>query len=339
MPWRIGVPPLGDLDISGRRDVYALRAAGSVIEVKHYRMAHIEASARCRKNRIQEWSPKSRKNCVRILAACPLPESWDMITLTYPREFPSDGRQVHRDLEAFLDRVQRRFGGLPLIWKLEFQRRGAPHLMLFIQRPVGMWIGERQSWLERAWAEALDVSGYVRATWIEWQGDPIRYMLKYLRKPDKEYQHVVPASYRNVGRWWGIRNMRPAWEILRLTPEEFFAVRRLLCRWRRANARLQGRKLRFRPGADGDGLWVLALRDGQNVVRQLLTGIIGATKVNPSVVNVVHRRLGDGFGRVVAADRNQPRPVRRNFLHTCRFRGPIVTPAPRRDPEAGGSSE
>jgi len=119
---------------------------------------------------------------------------------------------------------------------------------------------------------------------MEWGGDPILYILKYLRKKkDKEYQHVVPAGYRNVGRWWGIRNMRPSWEMLQLTPKDFFTMRRLLCRWRRASARLQGRKLRFRPGAAGDGLWVLAMRDGRNVVHQLLQGIIAATISRPSV--------------------------------------------------------
>jgi len=206
-----------------------------------------------------------------------LPESFDMITLTYPRLFPCDGRLVHRDLEAFLDRMQRRFGPLPIIWKLEFQRRGAPHLMIFAQRPVSAWIGERQSWVERAWPSVLGAAEYVRATWIEWDGDPIRYMLKYLRKDDKEYQHVVPIDYVNVGRWWGIRNMRPEWELLRLTASDFFTLRRLLCRWRRATARACGRKLRFRPGADGDGLWVLAMKDGNSVVRSLLRGLIATT--------------------------------------------------------------
>jgi hypothetical protein len=169
---------------------------------------------------------------------------------------------------------------------LEFQRRGAPHFMIFIQRPVSVWIGQRQSWLEGAWAGVLDVSGYVHATWIEWDGDPIRYVLKYLRKDDKEYQHVVPAGYLNVGRWWGIRNMRPSWEMLELTPDDFFTIRRLLCRWRRASARSQGRKLRFRPVADGDGLWVLAMRSGTSVLRQLLTGIIAAT-INRQPVSAV----------------------------------------------------
>jgi hypothetical protein len=224
---------------------------------------------------------------VRILGACPLPELWDMITLTYPQKFPTDGRQVHRDLEALLDRLQRRFGKLVLIWKLEFQRRGAPHLMIFLQRPVSTWIGDRQSWLDRAWPGVLRVSEYVRATWIEWDGDPIRYVLKYLRKDYKEYQHVVPEGYLNVGRWWGIRNTRPSWEMLELTPKDFFTIRRLLCRWRRASARLQGKKLRFRPGPDGDGLWVLAMRNGTSVLRQLLTGVIAAT-INRRPVSAVN---------------------------------------------------
>src|SRR5262249_54003424 len=136
----LGLRPLGDLAISGRNDVYALRASGSVVEVRHYRMATVHSSTRYTKTQIREWSQKSRKNCVRVLAACPLPESWDMITLTYQQEFPCDGRQVHRDLETFLDRLQRRFGELSLIWKLEFQRRGAPHWMIFLQRPEATWI-------------------------------------------------------------------------------------------------------------------------------------------------------------------------------------------------------
>ncbi len=214
---------------------------------------------------------------MRVLAACPLPQSWDMITLTYQQVFPQDGQLVHRDLETLLDRLERRFGDLPIIWKVEFQRRGAPHLMIFVHRPTDVWLGEKQAWLDRAWAEVIGVTGYVRATWLEWDGEPIRYVIKYLKKDAKEYQHAVPVDYVNVGRWWGIRNMRPSWEILRLTAADFFLVRRLLCRWRRAEARLRGRKLRFRPGADGDGMWVLAMRDGKNVVRPLLTGLIRAT--------------------------------------------------------------
>jgi hypothetical protein len=152
--------PLGYLDISRRNDIHALRVSGCVIEVRRYRAAALKTTGHSKKSQIREWSLKSRKNCVRTLAACALPDFLDMITLTYPGIFPCDGQIVHRDLEALLDRLQRRFGAVPLIWKLEFQRRGAPHLMIFLQRPLGVWIGERQSWVERAWAGVLQSNEY-----------------------------------------------------------------------------------------------------------------------------------------------------------------------------------
>jgi len=109
--------------------------------------------------------------------------------------------------------------GLPSPWLLLgwSSSAGWPAPAAWRGRAENGWIGERQSGLEGAWVGVLGANGYLRATWIEWDGDPIRYMLKYLRKSDKEYQHVVPAGYINVGRWWGIRNMRPAWEMLQLT--------------------------------------------------------------------------------------------------------------------------
>ncbi len=217
--------PLGYLSISGRPDIYALRVAGNVIEVKHHRPAAYKSSIASR-NPIRKWTKKSRKGLVRFLAACVLPKSWDLITLTYPGVFPLDGRRVHRDLEAFLDRVQRQFG----------------------------------------------------KTWMEWVGDPVRYVLKYLRKDSKEYQDVVPPDYHHVGRWWGTRYLRPEWEMLRITPDLFFRTRRLLARWRRASDRSHGRHRRFRVGSSTHGLWILATKDGTNVVRPLLRAILASAE-------------------------------------------------------------
>jgi hypothetical protein len=53
-------------------------------------------------------------------------------------------------------------------------------------------------------------------------------------------------------------------------------------------------------------------------------------KVDSSALTALHRRLGDGFGLVVAADRRQPLVVLRfgDFLRACRFRGPAGTAGP-----------
>jgi hypothetical protein len=268
-------PPLGYLDISRRGFV---RVAGSVVEARAKGWATSKGIAGM-KRPIREWTQKSRKNAVRVIAACEVDtNAWDMITTTYGPESPQDGAIVHRHLQALLVRLERQYGPLRVIWKIEFQRRGAPHLMLFVQRPESPWLPERQSWLDHAWAEIA--GGPWRATWIEWQGDPVRYVLKYLRKDaaSKEYQHRVPEGYRRMGRWWGLRNMKPRWQLLAMTVGEFFTARRLMARWRKASARSMGKRLRFRPGSRVDGMWVIAQRDGRSVASGLLAQIVRAAR-------------------------------------------------------------
>jgi hypothetical protein len=62
------------------------------------------------------------------------------VTLTYPDEFPLYREDYKRHLETFFDRLQRRWPGTSVIWKLEFQERKsgnnkgkiAPHYHLFL---------------------------------------------------------------------------------------------------------------------------------------------------------------------------------------------------------------
>jgi hypothetical protein len=62
------------------------------------------------------------------------------VTLTYPDEFPLYREDYKRHLEMFFDRLQRRWPGASVIWKLEFKERRsgknkgkiAPHYHLFV---------------------------------------------------------------------------------------------------------------------------------------------------------------------------------------------------------------
>jgi hypothetical protein len=47
------------------------------------------------------------------------------ITLTYPKEFPCNGKETKAHLNAFLQYLRRR--QIEYTWILEFQERGAPH--------------------------------------------------------------------------------------------------------------------------------------------------------------------------------------------------------------------
>jgi hypothetical protein len=96
---------------------------------------------------ISEWSRKSRSAMCRTFAELdytPLVESRRapaMVTLTYPGDWETvapDGVSVKRHMMLWRKRFQREYGEpARYIWKLEFQRRGAPHVHLWMAPPTG----------------------------------------------------------------------------------------------------------------------------------------------------------------------------------------------------------
>ena len=121
-----------------------------------------------------------------------------IITLTYPREFSSDGKEVKHHLE--LMREWFRYRGVSAFWFLEFQARGAPHFHLFTDNPV------EAKELSRKWYEVVGSGDekHLRAgTQIQRIRKPhaiAAYAAKYATKKE---QKEVPQGYSNVGRFWG----------------------------------------------------------------------------------------------------------------------------------------
>jgi hypothetical protein len=120
----------------------------------------------CRK--VTEFSEKARNRMAYRLATLDwseVPGILEMLTLTYPRECPLDGLVVKRHLRAFAERYRRRWGVRPVgAWKLEFQKRGAPHFHIYQGRPIGP-VAEFQAWLSLAWANVVRAEGY--SPWCE----------------------------------------------------------------------------------------------------------------------------------------------------------------------------
>ncbi len=74
-----------------------------------------------------------------------------MITLTYPGDWltvaPSADAVKRVHFKALAKRWQRNWGHpLRCVWKLEFQRRGAPHLHLFTVPPGGHFASKLKDW-------------------------------------------------------------------------------------------------------------------------------------------------------------------------------------------------
>lgn len=121
------------------------------------------------------------------------------VTLTYPREFPLEPTTLKHHFDAFSKRLRRTFPRSSAIWKLEYQKRGAPHYHLVV---MGVPFLARQ-WLSRAWAEVVGTGDerHLRAGTQVARCFSARKAVTYAAKYVAKVADSVPASHR--GRFWG----------------------------------------------------------------------------------------------------------------------------------------
>jgi hypothetical protein len=188
------------------------------------------------RSRITEWSRKSIRNMTERLMTLdyrPLVEAGTpaLCTLTLPDEweqYAPTGKAFHRLIRNFQKRYARAWGReLVGVWKLEFQRRGAPHLHMLIVPQLGAAKCGRtwRRWYSETWADVLGVTGETRRNVIGFHSDPktcadyaegLRmsdpkrigiYFTKHALLKDKEYQNIVPKLWcvegAGPGRFWG----------------------------------------------------------------------------------------------------------------------------------------
>lgn len=142
---------------------------------------------------LSETSLRSMKLHARNMASASY-----IITLTYPKDFPSNGKEVKRHLECMKMWFKRH--GISAFWFLEFQARGAPHYHLFTDKPIS------KEELSKKWYQVVDSGDekHLRAgTQIQRIRKPhavAAYAAKYATKKE---QKEVPQGYSNVGRFWG----------------------------------------------------------------------------------------------------------------------------------------
>ena len=145
------------------------------------------------------------------------------------------------------------------IWKLEFQRRGAPHLHLYTMVPRGKAAlpsggsGDFRRWFSESWADVvahpdpaerrrhrlagtgIDLDAGMRSA------DPQRLSVYFGKHAapnaagSKEYQHIVPAEWAGrPGRFWGYIGLEKATATAKLSEDDFIKARRVLRRWSRS---------------------------------------------------------------------------------------------------------
>lgn len=155
-----------------------------------------------KRGQVTEFTFQSRRKLA-FVAANTETEFKTMVTLTYPRSYPSNGKTVKGQLRAFLQYLRRVDCNVDYLWFLEFQRRGAPHFHLLLSTDLGQI--EKTAVSERWYAivaseDERHLRAGTRVEALRSREGGARYAVKYAMKM---YQKNVPEDYADVGRFWG----------------------------------------------------------------------------------------------------------------------------------------
>lgn len=176
------------------------------------------------RGKVVGFSKGSRRRLIEKMARLEVPEngSAQFITLTYHNDFPDcDGARAN--WRAFSERLRRRWASSSGVWRMELQKRGAPHFHIVA---FGLPEALPQSWVLDQWRAVTgddtitEVSVKPLDGWKAILGYVSKYVAKvsdsvYSESPDSlesldgaGLDHVTypHASFETVGRVWGVYN-------------------------------------------------------------------------------------------------------------------------------------
>ena len=227
---------------SCRQDIVVLSPLCASFK-KHCRVSPNSGGLR---GKVTGFSADSRRRLIRFLLSLETPPEL-MITLTYPEKWPDDAKQWKRHLDNFRRELSRWWPSSWWVWKLEFQKRGAPHFHL-----LGGGVDINRLFCFRLWVSSVwyrivgsgDQKHLKAGTGVDVLSDQkmvISYVCKYVSKVEKD------EAGGWVGRFWGKINkdrMPSSVEVVvELRRGEFNQVRRLVRRYIKAvGRRLKGKR-------------------------------------------------------------------------------------------------
>jgi hypothetical protein len=183
----------------------------------------------------------------------------NLIDLTYPENYPCNGNTTKDHLNAFLQYLRRK--GIKYIWRLEFQKRGAPHYHILVsgfvpkEEIAKRWYNIVGSRDERHLRAGTSVNAIRSLRHL------FGYLTNYMLKLE---QSVVPTMFDSVGRFWGASRNILIYELHQKIGHYYrlsFAIK-LLRRW--YVARLRGFKIKWKWKGQG-----FTAFDGRIVIEQI----------------------------------------------------------------------
>ncbi len=210
------------------------------------------------------WSDKSRVKMLERFSTLDYSPFGDestilaFLTLTYPSNWQvvaPTSAVSKRHLLNLRKRFEREFKRpFFALWKMEFQRRGAPHFHLLAPIPKGP---DFKDWLSRNWVEVVNhpdetdrAKHLLAGTGVDKAKGTVAdtaqrvsyYFSKHssANKGPKEYQNTPPDEWvqsGSVGRFWGYWGLSVATKNLMVSKEDALFIARTLRRWQRSKRR------------------------------------------------------------------------------------------------------
>jgi hypothetical protein len=224
---------------------------------------------RSTRGEVQGWSESSTRRNTAFLYSVDtdnLTGYGYALTLTV-KELPPSAEDWSRMVNKMLKRLKVR-GRIRYHWVTEWQRRGVPHLHAMVYFDYQL-TGEQIHELKTSWIQSAAYPGHkppmIQSQTIKpvtgargW----VQYLGKHGSRGLKHYQRAnKPASWKKTGRMWGKGGDWPQRQSEgELTLEHFHRLRRIVRRWRIANARqTPAQKLCFEDGQTFNHAHLLAL--------------------------------------------------------------------------------
>lgn len=184
---------------------------GSLVRAKHpprNRLKTKSIKSISHRGRVGGFSKSSRRRLMLTLGKIKNTLLPAFVTLTYPGDFPHESAVWKRDLDVFFKRMKRKFTQSSGVWKMEPQKRGAPHFHIFVW---GAPVCDLRAWVSLAWYQVVGSGDerHLRAgTQVKavesWRG--VRsYSAKYIGKAQTKAEQLA-EGWLYPGRWWGVYN-------------------------------------------------------------------------------------------------------------------------------------
>jgi len=198
-------------------ETFNVEFCGGLVAVAHARVSLDSQQGKRFSTRgvISGFSAKSRHRLLKLIATINFEgHKAIFVTLTYPAEFP-DPMTAKAHCRAFLKRINRMYPDVKpaVLWRLEFQERGAPHFhLMFFDLPF-----TEKDTIQRLWMEVIGVTDtrvFTRIEFIKSPRQAMHYVAKYMAKRrgfsggfnGLPYPATDDEDTPQLGRLWGIEN-------------------------------------------------------------------------------------------------------------------------------------